>query len=81
MLGAVPHDLAGRTLSDLIAGTHTGLTALPWVNHHSGRWEPQPLRWMGANAGLAVMSSADARERRSGRSSHSAALFGRFLGH
>ncbi len=79
--GVATSNLAGRTLSDLITGTRSELTALPWVNHHSRRWEPEPLRWMGANAGLAVMSSADAHEVRSGRSSRRAALFGRFLGH
>lgn len=79
--GVATSNLAGRTLSDLITGSRTELTALPWVNHRSRRWELEPLRWMGANAGLAVMSSADAREVRSGRSSRSAALFGRLLGH
>ncbi len=79
--GVATSNLAGRTLSDLITGTRSELTTLPWVNHHSRRWEPEPLRWMGANAGLAVMSSADAHEVRSGRSSRRAALFGRFLGH
>ncbi|MCU0264243.1 MAG: FAD-binding oxidoreductase, partial [Candidatus Nanopelagicales bacterium] len=47
-------NLAGRTLADLITGRDTALTALPWVNHRSRRWEPEPLRWLGANGGLAV---------------------------
>jgi hypothetical protein len=33
------------------------------------------------NAGLRVMSSADAAEERTGRPARRAALFGRFLGH
>ncbi len=79
--GVATSNLAGRTLRDLITGTRSELTALPWVNHRSRRWEPEPLRWIGANAGLVLMQSADAREVRSGRSSRSAALFGRLLGH
>ena len=74
-------NLAGRTLADLITGTDSELTELPWVNHHSRRWEPEPLRWLGANGGLAVMTSADASEVRSGRPARRAAVFERFLGH
>ena len=55
-------NLAGRTLADLLTGRDSDLTELPWVNHRSRRWEPEPLRWLGANGGLAVMTSADASE-------------------
>lgn len=74
-------NLAGRTLADLIRGVDSELTALPWVGHRSPRWEPEPLRWLGVNAGLRVMTSADAAETRTGRASRRAALFGRLLGH
>jgi glycine/D-amino acid oxidase-like deaminating enzyme len=73
-------NLAGRTLADLITGRDTALTRLPWVGHRSPRWEPEPVRWLGANGGLAVMTSADAAEARTGRPARRAALFGRFLG-
>ena len=43
------------------------LTRLPWVGHRSRRWEPEPLRWLGINAGLRIMDLADARENRTGR--------------
>jgi hypothetical protein len=33
------------------------------VGHRSRRWEPEPLRWLGVNAGLRAMSFADAEER------------------
>ncbi len=79
--GVGTSNLAGRTLADLIIGTDSDLTALPWVNHRSRRWEPEPLRWLGANGGLAVMTSADAAEARTGRPARRAELFGRFLGH
>jgi hypothetical protein len=40
------------------------------VNHRSRRWEPEPLRWLGINAGLRAMQVADWEERRTGRRSH-----------
>ena len=55
-------NLAGRTLADLITGRDTELTTLPWVGHRSPRWEPEPLRWLGANAGLRAMTWADHAE-------------------
>ncbi len=79
--GVATTNLAGRTLTDLILKRDTELTALPWVGHRSPRWEPEPLRWLGVNTGLRVMTAADAEEARTGRSSKLAAVFGRFLGH
>jgi glycine/D-amino acid oxidase-like deaminating enzyme len=73
-------NLAGRTLADLITGTDSRLTRLPWVGHHSPDWEPEPLRWLGLNAGLQVMNMADRTEARTGRSSRAAGFMGRFLG-
>ncbi|MFJ6195279.1 NAD(P)/FAD-dependent oxidoreductase [Micromonospora sp. NPDC092111] len=79
--GVGTSNLAGRTLADLIRGEDTELTALPWVQHRSPRWEPEPLRWLAVNAGLRVMFSADEAERRTGRPSRRAAAFARLLGH
>jgi glycine/D-amino acid oxidase-like deaminating enzyme len=67
--GVSTSNLAGRTLADLITGRRTDLTALPWVGHHSRRWEPEPLRWLGVNAGLQAMTWADRAEARTGRPS------------
>ena len=78
--GVATTNLAGRTLADLITGTDSELTRLPWVGHRSPRWEPEPLRWLGLNAGLQAMSFADRQEDRSGRPSRAAAFMGRFLG-
>jgi hypothetical protein len=64
-----------------VLGRSTELTRLPWVDHHSPRWEPEPLRWLGANTGLRMMDAADREEARTGRSSRRAQLFGRFIGH
>jgi len=68
-------NLAGRTLRDLILGDSTDLTSLPWVNHRSKKWEPEPLRYVGINAGLRLAGTADRAEDRKGRATwHTAAL-------
>ena len=74
-------NLAGRTLADLITGTDSELLALPWVNHDSPLWEPEPLRFLGANAGLIAMTMADAEERITGRASVAAKLMAPLTGH
>jgi glycine/D-amino acid oxidase-like deaminating enzyme len=78
--GVATSNLAGRTLADLIAGRSSELIRLPWVGHNSPRWELEPLRWLGVNAGLRLMTTADAAEERTGQPSRRAAIFGRLLG-
>jgi glycine/D-amino acid oxidase-like deaminating enzyme len=78
--GVATTNLAGRTLADLITGADTARTHLPWVGHRSPRWEPEPLRWLGVNAGLWTMKLADRSESRQGRPSRLAATMGRLLG-
>ena len=78
--GVSTTNLAGRTLADLITGRGTDLTALPWVGHRSRRWEPEPLRWLGANAGLRAMTWADAAEERRGRPSRMASVVTAMMG-
>ncbi len=78
--GVSTTNLAGRTLADLITGADTPLTRLPWVGHVSPRWEPEPLRWLGVNAGLWTMKLADRSETRRGRPSRLAGAMGRLLG-
>jgi glycine/D-amino acid oxidase-like deaminating enzyme len=78
--GVSTTNLAGRTLADLITGADTALTRLPWVQHDSPRWEPEPLRWLGVNAGLWTMKLADRSETRHGRPSRLAGTMGRLLG-
>jgi glycine/D-amino acid oxidase-like deaminating enzyme len=56
--------LAGRTLRDLVLGEDSELTRLPWVGHATRRWEPEPLRWLGANAVYGLYRAADRREAR-----------------
>jgi glycine/D-amino acid oxidase-like deaminating enzyme len=78
--GVSTTNLAGRTLADLITQADTPLTRLPWVGHVSPRWEPEPLRWLGINAGLWNMRLADRSETRRGRPSRLATSMGRLLG-
>lgn len=73
-------NLAGRTLRDLVLGHDTDLTALPWVGHRSPAWEPEPLRWLGINAGLTATTWADAEERLTRRPSLLARATAPFLG-
>ena len=65
--GVALTNLAGRTLADLVTTRDTALTRLPWVQHRSRPWEPEPLRWLGVNAGLRLAGLADAEERLTGR--------------
>ncbi len=74
-------NLAGRTLADLITNTESPLTSLPWVGHESPEWEFEPLRFVGANAGLAAMTLADAEERMTGRPSLAARVMAPLVGH
>jgi glycine/D-amino acid oxidase-like deaminating enzyme len=78
--GVATTNLAGRTLRDLITGRSTPLTDLPWVGHRSPQWEPEPLRWLGVNAALLAMSSADDTELATGRPSKRATYVKRLIG-
>lgn len=73
--GVALSNLAGRTLADLVTARDTALTHLPWVQHRSRHWEPEPLRWLGVNAGLRLATLADREEALTGRP----ALLGRAL--
>ena len=78
--GVSTTNLAGRTLADLITGATTELTTLPWVGHRSRNWEPEPLRWLGANVGLRAMTWADHSELRRGRPSRVADTVNAMMG-
>jgi glycine/D-amino acid oxidase-like deaminating enzyme len=79
--GLTTTNLAGRTLADLITGAETPLTSLPWVNHRSPSWEPEPLRFLGANAGLVGTTLADEEEKITGRPSIVSRLLAPLTGH
>ena len=79
--GVGTSNLAGRTLRDLVLDRDTELTGLPWVQHRSPTWEPEPLRWLGVNAGLRAMTLADREETVTRRPSRIASLMGPLIGH
>jgi glycine/D-amino acid oxidase-like deaminating enzyme len=78
--GVSTTNAAGRTLRDLVLDRDTELTGLPWVNHRSPLWEPEPLRWLGVNAGLRTMTAADSEERVTRRPSRLAKAMSPLLG-
>jgi glycine/D-amino acid oxidase-like deaminating enzyme len=70
--GVAAANLAGRTLAELVLREATERTSFAWVNRSSRNWEPEPLRWLGAQGVLRMGEWADSAERK-GRS---AGLFG-----
>lgn len=72
--GVATANLAGRSLADLITETESDLVTLPWIQHKWKTWEPEPLRWIGINAGLWMAKTADASEERTGKPSQWGAL-------
>jgi hypothetical protein len=79
--GVVLARVAGQTLADAIVtpGADTAFTRLPFFQHAGRRWECEPARWLGINAGLNLATMADRREGQ-GRTSRAAALLDRLLG-
>ena len=78
--GVATSNLAGRTLADLITGEDGDLVRLPWVNHRSRSWEPEPLRWLGVNLGLQAMAHADRVEEKTGRATRRGTFVKRLIG-
>jgi glycine/D-amino acid oxidase-like deaminating enzyme len=79
--GVTATNLAGRTLADLVLKRSTDLTALPWVDHRSRGWEPEPLRWLGVRGLYTAYKLADRHEAgHRSRTSPIAALADRITG-
>ncbi len=57
--GLVASSLCGRTLADLILERDSDLTSLPWVGHHSGRWEMEPARTVAQRLIISALAGAD----------------------
>ncbi|RUR03432.1 NAD(P)/FAD-dependent oxidoreductase [Labedella endophytica] len=74
-------NLAGRTLADLVTAADSDIVSLPWVGHTSPRWEPEPLRFVGANLGLVGTTLADTEEKATGKRSVAARLLAPLTGH
>lgn len=78
--GVGTSNLAARTMRDLILGVESDLTRLPWVNHQSPKWEPEPLRFLGARGGVVAAGIADLVEERTGKSSFISKILGGLTG-
>ncbi|GAA1555233.1 FAD-binding oxidoreductase [Brevibacterium picturae] len=57
--GVTATHLAAKTLLDRASGDSTPLTALPWNDHFSGQWEPEPIRWLGIRSMYRIFNIAD----------------------
>ncbi|MGY2258982.1 NAD(P)/FAD-dependent oxidoreductase [Pseudomonas sp. SDO55104_S430] len=78
--GVATSNLAGRILRNLILEQDDDINSLPIVNHRSPSWEPEPLRWLGVNSGLAAASLSDIEERLTHRPSRTAMLLEKLTG-
>lgn len=65
--GVTASRVAGRVLADLLTTGTTPLADLPMVGHRARRWEPEPLRWLGARIVQTGLQRADDRAERTGR--------------
>lgn len=79
--GVAVTNLAGRTLADLITERDTDITTLPWVNHRSRKWEPEPLRWIASNGSLKLLRIAEAREETGTKTSRAGTFVDWLTGH
>lgn len=60
--GVGPTNLAARTMVDRILGKSTDLTKLPWNEHKSPKWEPEPFRWLAIHGMYKWLSFTDYAE-------------------
>ncbi|GAA3882386.1 FAD-dependent oxidoreductase [Leifsonia kafniensis] len=78
--GVVASNMAGRTLRDLILNDDTEMTRLPWVRKPGRKWEPEPIRTVGAQVIFRGRLWGERAEERSGRPSKLLALSNRVAG-
>jgi glycine/D-amino acid oxidase-like deaminating enzyme len=78
--GVAAANLAGRTIADLVLRPDSELAALPWVQHRSRRWEPEPLRWAAINGARRLAGWIDDRESDRGRTPRLASVLDRIVG-
>ncbi len=65
--GVATANLGGRILADLITGVDSEVTQLPWVNHHSRNWEPEPFRFLGVRYVQRAFLKLDEQAERTGQ--------------
>jgi glycine/D-amino acid oxidase-like deaminating enzyme len=74
-------NLAGRTLADLVLGREHRADRAPVGEPPLAAWEPEPLRFAGANLGILGMQFADLEERVTRRHSVTARVLAPLTGH
>ena len=79
--GVVLSHVCATALADLLTAPdqETAYTRLPFVQHSGRRWEFEPLRWLGINAGLSLATWSDHHERRRGTTSRADRLLERLM--
>jgi len=79
--GVVLSHVAATALADLITrpDLETEFTRLPFVQHAGRRWEFEPLRWIGINAGLGLAGWADRVESKHARVSRASRWLDRLV--
>jgi glycine/D-amino acid oxidase-like deaminating enzyme len=77
--GVVAANISGATLADLVLGRDSDLVTMPWVGHHSPRWEPEPLRFLASEAIIKTLGGADRREDATDRPARRVRLLKPFL--
>ena len=78
--GVAAANLAGRTIADLVVRPDSELVALPWVQHASPRWEPEPLRWAAINGARRLAGWIDDQETARERTPRLASVLDRIVG-
>jgi glycine/D-amino acid oxidase-like deaminating enzyme len=72
-------NISGRTLADLVLGLKTDRVTLPWVNHTSRNWEPEPLRFIASRTIVHTLERADQIEDRTGKPARRVRIVAPFL--
>ncbi len=78
-VGVAASNLGGRVLADLITGVESEVSTLPVVGHTSRRWEPEPLRFIGARFVQRQMGKLEEKVARTGKTPGGNSLAERLL--
>ena len=76
--GVTTANVASRSLADLMLRRDTVHSTLPWVDHRSPSWEPEPIRWLGIHTMYRLFRVADRWEE--ARHAPRTSLIARFAG-
>jgi glycine/D-amino acid oxidase-like deaminating enzyme len=77
--GVVAANIAGRTLAELVLGEASDRVTLPWVQHASRDWEPEPLRFLASRTIVGMLGAADRIEDRTGQPAGRVRLIAPFM--